>query len=802
MNNINKTTNRKFISRNGMISSTIPFVVMAMAVQLYAQTAENTATISAPVGTIETDPSNNSATDSDIIFAALIADVDAPPTVDGTPGGDEIINVFTNDTLNGAPIVLAEIVASVTTPATPASVGAPVPILDPSTGLVDVPAGTPAGTYTIAYEICEAANPTNCASSSVTVEVEILNTELQTIKSRVSANASPVEGETVTYSILVSNSGPGAATNVTVTDLLPSGLTATTNNGNVTAGTYDAGTGVWTIPSLANGASATLTIEGTVDLGEGGNTIVNTIASPAIGDQPDPTTTGDDLTESVTIKGGTTGSGTINYATSGNGVNKGSVALLDWGGSSLDDGIQNGDVVNFTLPGCRTGTLTATFSNVTGANEYRPVDMSQVGTAATQFAYNGPGTGEQIYTQLGGSREGAFTVNWNYVENGVTKAPNIFFMDAEVTSNGETITATTNGGAWDLAENLVGSGYTATGIGSSTVSITQTSGPNHAPLLLSIGATQTQVSLVYPLVGQREGVAFGLLLPCDYSDGPATAGVPVHAFEQVGAASGLGLEPRSDQLLIGSAIDAEIASQPGATATGDDALGPNADDEDGVTLSGLKTTENDIIEVSVTEPSAGAGLLQAWIDWNGDGVFAAGEQIATDLSDGGAQDASATTGVIGVSVAVPADALVGNRIVRLRFSDQAGLDATSAATNGEVEDHIVIITQPQVNLVLTKTNTPGVNGDVDQTDDVVITGSTVTYVISVTNNGPDAVTGAIVTDVINSGLTCPATNAVTLAGNGVPAGSFTVADLTGAGITLATLGNGETVSLSYSCEVN
>jgi large repetitive protein len=103
--------------------------------------------------------------------AAIAATPDTPAPVNGANGGNDIINAFTNDVLNGVPVVPATITATVTTPATPATPGAPVPLLDPATGFVDVPAGTPAGTYTIGYQICETLNPTNCATSSVTVVV-------------------------------------------------------------------------------------------------------------------------------------------------------------------------------------------------------------------------------------------------------------------------------------------------------------------------------------------------------------------------------------------------------------------------------------------------------------------------------------------------------------------------------------------------------------------------------------------------------------------------------------------------------
>lgn len=101
---------------------------------------------------------------------AIAGSNDAPAAVNGAIGGNDIINVFANDTLNGVPVVLSAITATITTPATSVG-GAPVPVLDPATGLVDVPAGTPAGTYSITYQICEKNNPANCASASVTVVV-------------------------------------------------------------------------------------------------------------------------------------------------------------------------------------------------------------------------------------------------------------------------------------------------------------------------------------------------------------------------------------------------------------------------------------------------------------------------------------------------------------------------------------------------------------------------------------------------------------------------------------------------------
>lgn len=103
--------------------------------------------------------------------APIAAAPDSVTGVNGATGGDDVVDAYANDTLNGAPVDPAAITGSVTTPATPVG-GGPVPMLDPATGLIDVPAGTPAGSYTIAYRICEALNPANCADSTISVSVD------------------------------------------------------------------------------------------------------------------------------------------------------------------------------------------------------------------------------------------------------------------------------------------------------------------------------------------------------------------------------------------------------------------------------------------------------------------------------------------------------------------------------------------------------------------------------------------------------------------------------------------------------
>ncbi|MDY9922936.1 Ig-like domain-containing protein [Methanobacterium sp.] len=94
----------------------------------------------------------------------------------------------------------------------------------------------------------------------------------QTVNGGSSATANV--GDTITYVINAVNNGPDAATNLRITDLLPSGLTDGTYT--ITGpGTYNLGTGLWNIGTLNSGATAILTITGKVTAAMAGLTTTN-----------------------------------------------------------------------------------------------------------------------------------------------------------------------------------------------------------------------------------------------------------------------------------------------------------------------------------------------------------------------------------------------------------------------------------------------------------------------------------------------------------------------------------------------
>ncbi|MBG6187624.1 gliding motility-associated C-terminal domain-containing protein, partial [Flavobacterium sp. CAN_S2] len=94
---------------------------------------------------------------------AIVANDDAGTPVNGANGGTAFTNVLVNDTLNGVPVLASQVA---TTFVSSSNAGVTLSGTD-----VIVAAGTPAGSYTLVYQICEILNPTNCDTATVTVSV-------------------------------------------------------------------------------------------------------------------------------------------------------------------------------------------------------------------------------------------------------------------------------------------------------------------------------------------------------------------------------------------------------------------------------------------------------------------------------------------------------------------------------------------------------------------------------------------------------------------------------------------------------
>ena len=126
----------------------------------------------------------------------------------------------------------------------------------------------------------------------------------------------------------------------------------------------------------------------------------------------------------------------------------------------------------------------------------------------------------------------------------------------------------------------------------------------------------------------------------------------------------------------------------------------------------------------------------------------------------------------------------------------AGDDLTCTLTNTR---------NSQADLRLTKTNTPGVNGEVDQAADTLVSGTTTSYSLTVSNLGPDAANGAVLADPAPIGLTCTTASCGSVTGGAVcPAttGPALVTALQAGGIAIPTLPAGSSVTFTLTCTVN
>ena len=216
------------------VGTVVPYLTPATGnVVIPAGTATGTYTITYRI--CEKDQTGTPTTNCDT--ATVTVNVTSPivtpiPTVQATPdtftysgtATQTVGNVLTNDTVSGTTSATTSnvTISQVSTPT-----GSVVPRIDTTNGNVIVPNNTPAGIYTITYQICTVATPTACATATVQVTVPAA-TPTPTV------HATP---DTFTYSGTATQTVGNVLTNDTV-----SGTTSATTS-NVTISQVSTPTG-------------------------------------------------------------------------------------------------------------------------------------------------------------------------------------------------------------------------------------------------------------------------------------------------------------------------------------------------------------------------------------------------------------------------------------------------------------------------------------------------------------------------------------------------------------------------------
>ena len=175
-----------------------------------------------------------------------------------------------------------------------------------------------------------------------------------------------------------------------------------------------------------------------------------------------------------------------------------------------------------------------------------------------------------------------------------------------------------------------------------------------------------------------ESLESRVLLAADFGDALASYGTLL-------ADNGARHEIVAGGPTLGLSVDAETDGIPSSNAAGDDVSNLPLDDENGVQFTGPIIVGAASATVTVTVENAPNGAkLDAWVDFNADGTFDAGDQIADSVT--------VSEGVNIVTFSVPSIAAAGNTFARFRLSTVGDLGPTGAAADGEVEDYHVTIT--------------------------------------------------------------------------------------------------------------
>jgi guanyl-specific ribonuclease Sa len=201
----------------------------------------------------------------------------------------------------------------------------------------------------------------------------------------------------------------------------------------------------------------------------------------------------------------------------------------------------------------------------------------------------------------------------------------------------------------------------------------------------TVGAkTKVTVTSCSPAWSGNAGDASDPFKPkCDFGDAPATYD-PVALSPAVHQKNCL----NNTTLLIGTTWDREWSKTSSASANADGA------DEDGIStvtiLNSNGITYNHVQQITVTNNTGANATLGAWLDYNVNGVFDAGEgRIVTVPSTGsGTQTVSVTWSSLNIPVGT------ANTFLRVRLVSGSTALTTSNATgwydDGEVEDYPVV----------------------------------------------------------------------------------------------------------------
>ena len=158
----------------------------------------------------------------------------------------------------------------------------------------------------------------NTSNNSSSVTLFVRRADLQVTKT--TSTTTPTQLVNFTFTVSLRNNGPSAATDIILEDILHPDLEFV--SATPQQGTYDAGTGKWTVGTLASGVTRTLAIVVRPKAGTGARTITNTASVFSV-NEFDNVSTNNSATVTVRVKGAdlaVTKTANVSQATAGDNI--------------------------------------------------------------------------------------------------------------------------------------------------------------------------------------------------------------------------------------------------------------------------------------------------------------------------------------------------------------------------------------------------------------------------------------------------------------------------------------------------
>lgn len=600
------------------------------------------------------------------------------------------------------------------------------------------------GTKTNTTEVTAADQPdidstpnNNNPAEDDQASVDVVPLEADISLTKTVSNATPNVGDNVTFTITASNAGPNSANNVTVGDTLPAGVTYVSDTPS--QGSYNDGTGVWTVGTIANGGTATLQIVASVDsTGAKTNTAQVTAA-----DEADPNSTPnnsipteDDQDDAVVTP-----------------------QVVDL---SLTKIVSNatpnvGNNVTFTVTASNGGPDAAT--NVTVADTL-PAGTTFVSSTPSQGTYSsatGVWTVGTIANAGNATLQIVATVNSIGTKTNTAQVRSVDQADSDSTPNNSVPTEDDQASV-SLTPQIADLSLTKT-VSNATPNVgdnvtftitTSNAGPD--------AATNVSVSDLLPT-----GMTFVSSTP---SQGTYNSTTGVWTVGTIASGSNASLQIVATVATIGiktntaqvrGADQADVDSTPNNSLAGED-------DQASVSLTPQIADLSLIKTVSNATPNVGANVTFTLTLANAGPNSATGVTVTDQLPTGltfvsntpsqGTYNSTTglwtvgtiTNGASATLQIVATVASIGAKTNSAQVTASAQADSDSTPNNNvamEDDQSSVVVTPRQVDVAITKSASPT----------TVTLGGNLTYTLTVTNNGPDSANGVTVVDTLPTGVT-------------------------------------------------